>query len=227
MRFTVRNLNYTGAFNGSDNIISLGVAPSLQLTTFTLAGWFNFRSLGGTQYLIRASGSNYYFFYNNGTIVFGFFDGTTYYDSYTTFPFPVATWNHLAFTYDQVTRTLYFNGEEAASDAQTQVPDTGGDQTYALGAYSANTNPFSGWAADIRIYKSALAADDVSSLCHRGTSSVDTSDLVLSLPLDESSGTVAHDASGNGNTGSWGGTTDAIHTSQVLPPFWPSRTIAS
>ncbi|MCZ7357299.1 MAG: PKD domain-containing protein [Candidatus Methanoperedens sp.] len=79
-------------------------------------------------------------------------------------PFPVLTaneWNYISATYDGTYRRLYLNGEEIAMDIPI-IPNIRVSNLYVGNADSSlQNNKFKGVIDEVRIYNSALSADEV------------------------------------------------------------------
>ena len=82
-------------------------------------------------------------------------------------------WNHLAFTWDAGTLTLYINGVEAAVTKTTDNAITAiynGTAPFVIGAISAGgANRFAGSLSDVRVYSSVLTGANIASIMSGGT----------------------------------------------------------
>lgn len=107
------------------------------------------------------------------------------------------TWYYLAGTFDGKAINAYVNGQLAGTKV---VAGTAGTETNTLKfgkhAVSSNTGYFKGTVDDVKVFNRALSQKEI--LCAMNNYSIDP---VGWWKLDETSGEVAADASGNGNDG--------------------------
>jgi DUF1680 family protein len=105
------------------------------------------------------------------------------------------TWTHLAVTLSGTTGTLYLNGSPVATNtSMTLTPSSLGATANNWIGRSQFGDPLLGGAVDdLQIYSRALSAAEVQGLMS-GPGGGD----VASYKFDETSGTTAHDSSGNG-----------------------------
>ena len=116
---------------------------------------------------------------------------------------PVNRWSHLALTYDGGTLRLYLNGSQVSSRATTGTIRRTTDPLW-IGGNHPYGEYFQGLIDEVRIYDRVLSAPDVRAGMSTPSGSAPPSQaagLVAAYALDEGSGTVAADASGNGNAG--------------------------
>ena len=110
----------------------------------------------------------------------------------------IGVWQHFVFTFDNGLGTLYKNGRFLASQAGMTLPNEW------PGLYFGNSD---GLYDDLSIYSRAVTAQEVRNLYSCApttvaeTNCIDATDLQVRLPLQESTGTLAHDLSGQGNDG--------------------------
>src|SRR5438445_3116821 len=193
--------------DGVSGQLSVPNSPSLNPSgAFSVAAWVepeaaasDFRAVvvkNYTYFLYASSSGNC----GNGGVLAGF--GTT--TVCTTAPLPVNTWTHLAVTYDGTTLSLFRNGVLVASRPGS------GPVAAAPGAVASSTSTlqigasqfgeyFNGLIDEVRVYDRALSPPDIQAL------SAAPPAPLASWKLDESSGSEAADASGNGNTATLGG----------------------
>jgi hypothetical protein len=153
-------------FNGSNALVTINNAASLQLTTgMTLEAWV-YPTVTGPWWgdVIYKGNDNYYLEGTSYPSGFPAMGGTlpNAPPLYGTAVLALNTWAHLAATYDGATMRLYVNGVQVASRAQTGTIVTstnplqiGGDSIY--GQY------FTGRIDDVRIYNRALSAAQIQS----------------------------------------------------------------
>ena len=120
------------------------------------------------------------------------------------------SWSHVALTYDGATLRLYVNGTQVSSRATTgailkTTDPCGSVATSPYGEY------FQGLIDEVRVYDRALSPAEVRAemstpIAERRATSP-AAGLVGAYAFDRDSGTVAADASGNGNAGEVSGAT--------------------
>ena len=111
-------------------------------------------------------------------------------------------WRHYCASYDSGTLSLYVDG--ALRNTATVTAPADSSYAFRIGAAgaSATTNGLQGSIDDVRIYDHALGEDEVAALYK-------SSSLVGHWKLNETTGTTASDSSGNGTTGTMGGSMTA------------------
>ncbi|KRD44741.1 hypothetical protein ASE38_11815 [Cellulomonas sp. Root930] len=97
------------------------------------------------------------------------------------------TWNHVAFTREGATGTLYLNGVAVASrtDLTIDMADVGPTSNNWLGRNGYPDPAYDGLMDDVRLYTSTLSADDVSALYDDGTA-LRTTTTVTADPVSPS-----------------------------------------
>ena len=149
-------------FNGTNGLVSINNATSLQLTTgMTLEAWvFPTTVSNKWRDVIYKGNDNYYLEGTSNHSSRPAMGGTFGSDLVGTSALTANTWAHLAATYDGATMRLYVNGVQVASRAQTGAIATstnplqiGGDSIY--GQY------FAGRIDEVRIYNRALSAAEI------------------------------------------------------------------
>jgi len=153
-------------FNGTNALVTINNAASLQLTTgMTLEAWV-YPTVSGPWWadVIYKGNDNYYLEGTSNPSGFSAMGGTipNAPPLYGTGVLALNTWAHLAATYDGATMRLYVNGVQVASRAQTGAIVTstsplqiGGDSIY--GQY------FAGRIDEVRIYNRALSVAQIQS----------------------------------------------------------------
>src|SRR6516165_3483479 len=118
------------SFNGTNALVTVNNAPSLQLTSaMTLEAWVYPTTVSNAwQDVIYKGNDNYYLEGTSPNSSLPAMRCTSAGPLYGTLPLTVNTWAHLAATYDGATMRLYVNGVQVASRAQT-------------GAIATSTNP--------------------------------------------------------------------------------------
>lgn len=167
------------------------------------------RRIGGMHYMaIVGDGSNRFI----RLMVWNEVASANYWpDSISTIP--VDTWTHVVFILEAgVGYSFYING---VLDRSESVPGlvigNYGSSDSAFGAkLDSGASFFKGQIDDVRLYNRVLTAAEVSAMYKSGQvtrKTVSNSGLVGYWPLNEGTGTVAGDSSGNGNVGSISGAT--------------------
>lgn len=240
------------AFNGGDNLrLSRSTDPDLEFGAtedFTLSAWFKSDSTtnpGATEYLLTdggPSGSAGYAIYANtsGNICFGIDDDTTWnpdVSSCTTEDYYDNTWHHALAVRNVTSNTtkIYIDGVEKDSDTDTTTATLDSSPTFYIGDANGTdgTDEFLGDIDEVKIYRSALTADQVKVEYNHGSgqsmgalstdssgnaSNSDTDSYcppgqgttcvppVGEWKFDENTGTAPQDSSTNGGTGSFNDT---------------------
>ncbi|MBZ5676611.1 MAG: fibronectin type III domain-containing protein [Acidobacteriia bacterium] len=147
-------------FNGTNSLVTINDSASLHLTTgMTLEAWVNPSTVSSAMRdVIYKSNDNYYLeatTNHTGLPGGGGTFGATDVAAYGTAPLAVNSWTHLAITYDGAALSLYVNGLQVATLAQSGTIATstnplqiGGDTN--LGQF------FSGVIDEVRLYRVAL-----------------------------------------------------------------------
>ena len=198
-------------FPGSDEYITIPDDSALDVTTaISISVWvYPDTVTGGTQ---------------GGIIAKGPWDGWPYYiqidastakilwrhyvssitDLNSTSAISAGEWTHIVCTYTSGAKKIYINGALDASDTSTGTLDTSTGGLH-IGHITDGTYYFNGKISDVKIFDTALSADQIVEL-YRNPSTVipnnsSASSLVGWWPLSEGSGTKAYDGSGNENHG--------------------------
>ncbi len=195
------------SFDGSNDSVYVANSSSLNTATtgLTVSAWVyrNANQQGFVSVLSRQQGNSYYerFYlgFENGN--YRWLVNTT--SGYSDFTLggaaPLGQWLHLVGTFDGTDVKLYVNGalQFSSPHSGTLPTDTTGltiGANYNDAAHTAQ-EVFNGKIDEVNVYAQALTAQDVSAL------SQTKSGPIVSLALDEGSGTTAADSSGNGNSG--------------------------
>jgi hypothetical protein len=152
-------------FNGTNAVVTVANAASLQLTTgMTLEAWvYPTASPSGWRAVIDKNVDRYYLMAsstpNNRPAVGGTWTAG---NQNTVAPSALAvnTWTHLAATFDGATVRLYVNGAQVRSKGQTTAlaPTTG---TLQIGGNSYPGEYFAGRIDEVRIYNRALTVGEI------------------------------------------------------------------
>ena len=189
-------------FNGTNQETNISSISSIS-NTFTVSFWLNSTSATNAQVWQMGPYVSCEYLYqldvigcsddNENTVVVS----TTHIDD--------GSWHLVTYDVTATNESLYIDGELQASKTSTPagLPRNscfGGGGCWG-GVY------FKGFLDDVRVYNRALSASEVSDLYYAtgGTAGDTTSGLVGWWKLDDGSGTTAADSSGDGNTGTLGG----------------------
>jgi hypothetical protein len=226
----------------TDDYVDIGNPSNLRITgAITLSAWVNNESLvQNTRYITKSDGAGFrgweLYFSGDTTDLAGFqisSDGTLQSTVETTFPLSASTWYHLVGVYEPGTAVkIYVNGV-LNNQNTSSIPASQKDNSLNvfIGNRTACSNCYmDGKIDDVRVYNSALTADEVKLLYNQGfaasmgvLSTASSSATITSSarsycppgdtgtcnpPLgewkfDENTGTTAYDTSGNGNTGTF------------------------
>lgn len=141
--------------DGVSAMIAVPNASLLGLTTaFTMEGWAFPTS--GTHTLLMAKENFQYDLFTNQCG----FSGATFGGVFYT-PLTLNTWSHLACTYDGTTLTVYVNGVQVASRAQTGSVPTSTGVLHLGGTTSSSGKNFIGTLDDFRLYNRALSQAEI------------------------------------------------------------------
>jgi hypothetical protein len=155
------------AFDGVDDRVTVASTAALRLTgPLTIEAWVRPSSLGGTWRTAvmkeRPGGLAYALYAHTGQrgpsghVRLGNAEPR----ARATAVLPLATWTHLATTYDGATIRVYRNGAEVATQAATgAVADS--DGPLQIGANQVWSEPFAGLIDEVRVYRRALAPADI------------------------------------------------------------------
>jgi glucose/arabinose dehydrogenase len=151
-------------FNGTSALVTIPDSSSLDLTTaMTLEAWVYPTASGGWRDVVYKGTNDLYYLESSSDqsskpAAGGTFSPSPLYSSGAALA--LNTWSHVAVTYDGATLSMYVNGTQVASRAQTGAIQTstgpltlGGDPLY--GQY------FAGRIDEVRVYNRALSATDI------------------------------------------------------------------
>ena len=198
-----------GVYNSSKYVtIPATLNSTINTNNITLEGWFYFTSLvANTNYLPMLIGEAYnvdanitYCMHRQGNIIIaGFYNGGWQAASSSTF-IPINTWIHIASTYDQNQIKLYFNGVLNATFNSNQTLPISGNQPWYLGKRWDHLETLGGVMDEIRIWNVARTQAQIQASMN-STVPTNSAGLRAYYKLDESTGNIASDATGNGYDG--------------------------
>ncbi|MCB9988799.1 MAG: hypothetical protein H6868_05605 [Rhodospirillales bacterium] len=217
-------------FDGTDDYIRVSADPALNnLGSITVAAWFkpnNSDQAGLLGSINGEDGSSYNFLsvdaggiqWTNETPVIGTairIGAATSVNNYTMLSseFNQGDWIHVAYSYDGQSEKIYINGTVRKINSISGTLWGNAEYGLVIGkAYSTTTTESKGSIDDVRVYNRALDATEIACLAGAGPCNL-TMGLVGHWKLDETSGTIAADSSGNGNNGTMAGGLDATNDS--------------
>lgn len=230
---------YSLDFDGSAEWLTVadpasGILDFTDGRDFTITGWFN-RDTATTDDTLVAkrngianTDDGYILYIDDATdqLIFEVSEagGTDEYQVASTSTFTATGWNHFAAVWDDGNATqteIYINGKADGTDTGTiaNLGDLSNAVAFRIGAESDDGNPFDGKIDDVRIYGSALPANEISRLYQTTVpgNPVDTG-LVGHWTFDGNdvswgdSSAEIKDVSGKGNHGAVSGLTTASVT---------------
>jgi len=198
-----------GAYNSSKYVtIPATLNSTINTNNITLEGWFYFTSLvANTNYLPMLIGEAYnvdanitFCMHRQGNIIIaGFYNGGWQAASSSTF-IPINTWIHIASTYDQNQIKLYFNGVLNSTFNSNQTLPISGNQPWYLGKRWDHLETLGGVMDEIRIWNVARTQAQIQASMN-STVPTNSTGLRAYYKLDEITGNIASDATGNGYDG--------------------------
>jgi hypothetical protein len=218
------NLTRNLKLDGSTGIASRSadVDFSFGTSSFTASTWFRHSStISGTDTLLADYGSAGWKVYMNssGFMCFGIDDDSTYGpddSACSSTSYADSKWHHLEAVKNGTTSlTLYIDGTRiAVTPSLTATGSLNSVSGFFVGADTDHSNHWDGWIDELVLFTEARTADQAKTdfqgiqtgVSYASQASDPLSNgLVAYWKMDESSGTLT-DLSGNGYTGTWGGT---------------------
>jgi len=202
-------------FDGVDDWVTVTDRAALDLgTSYTLSAWVQPESSNRWQTVLMketAGTFGYALYATSDSPPPSAWAGAT--STYGTGALPRSSWSHLTVTVGGGVQRLYVNGTQVASGPVSGAVAT--DGAFRIGGNSVWSNEFfKGKIDEVRVYDRTLGADEVRADRDRGIGGGEPapdpeppSDAVAAWSFDESSGTVAHDATSNGHDGTVRGAT--------------------
>ncbi len=195
-----------GANNSSKYVsIPSNLNSSFTGNQVTLEGWFNLATAGGGNPMLigeafNGDGKITFCMYRNGqNIIAGFFNGAWVQVTSAT-AIPLNSWTHIAATYDQTAIRIYINGVLNASLNANQALPTGSEVWFLGKRWDGTTEMFSGIMDEIRIWNVARTQAQIQETMN-STVPTNSTGLRAYYKLDETTGAIASDATGNNFTG--------------------------
>ncbi|MFA5389331.1 MAG: LamG-like jellyroll fold domain-containing protein, partial [Candidatus Omnitrophota bacterium] len=211
------------SFDGSGDYVTISNSPTLNPTSaITLEAWIKPVNITTNTYyeiMRQDSGDNrkLFAFQNNGAyLTVGLNTGGSYWETdtpITASQFTDGAWHHVAFTYDSSTGKARVYKDGVVLEEEDHSGVIAAETVSLIIGSSAGTGEFfNGLMDEIRVYNRALTNAEINSHYSSGLNYVQLSarpgdtNLVGYWNMDEGSGTIVNDISGNGNTGTWSGT---------------------
>ncbi|MDP8231020.1 MAG: LamG-like jellyroll fold domain-containing protein [Candidatus Gorgyraea atricola] len=192
--------NRSVSFDGSNDSVQIDNPPSLG-SAFTLSLWIKpDATMGANDNFIGVYNESGWLFRNDASTTgkLNFYSGSTSYTSASTI-LTTEEWQHVAVTYDGSVYKLYRNGVNVYTSASSQSAPTNSNEM-TIGRLPSSSYEFPGYIDEVRVWNVALTSEQINAHMYtrlRG----DEPGLKGYWRLDEGSGTVALDSSGNGNHG--------------------------
>jgi len=205
-------------FDGVDDVVNAGsaaVLDNLTASTFSVSAWIYPRSMGGSFFMKRDSSGNAgwssHIYDSNGRMRVSItrLSGLNRITSNNAINTNV--WQHVVFTWSGGTLAanikIYINGKETTYSYTEDINgtlDNDSANPLTIGGESDGGSPFPGLIDDVRVYNRALSATEVQALYKSGVAKFappTDKGLVGYWSMNEGTGTVAGDGSGNGNRG--------------------------
>ncbi len=214
-------------FDGTDDYVILSDSAALSPGTgdITVSAWAKTNVLNSAGHWIYSDYGND----NNALVLLrldtnnlfqAFFrdtGGTQTVSAYNTTALATGTWYHVVAVKSGKTALIYLNGVQEASSTNNSLGTitTNDGKPPVIGTYGTTPGGNFNWNGtidDFRIYNRALSATEVASL-YAQTSITKIKNaakgLVAYYPMSEGAGTTTADATGQGNTGTFGASTGA------------------
>ncbi|MBI4128294.1 MAG: right-handed parallel beta-helix repeat-containing protein [Parcubacteria group bacterium] len=176
--------NPGGITTDTNNYVNVGDAASLDVKSFTFMAWAKIDTFSGNDFIVErgVSGStaNFYLWHQpapggvcGGTTaqwVYGFHDDAAFRDHcYAEDPTPSGSWRHFAVTFDDVATTnniiLYINSTAVDTETENNAsPSEAGAMVLNWATDKAAGVFWPGMMDDMRLYKRALSATEISDI---------------------------------------------------------------
>lgn len=226
-------VNGCASFDGAGDYVAIADDSALKPNTLSISGWIKLNVNLASQpasfpifidkySLSPMTGYRILFERNQDKLSFSVMDGTTIYQaSLTSAGSTLGTdWHHVSAVFDGSNVKLYVDGVLKATAAANTTIDFGNETLY-IGSYDGSQHFLQGVIDEVKIYNTALTADQVKQDMNAGAAIVygvtaneadELSDGAGDPPIaewrfDEKQGATAYDTSGNENNGTVNGAT--------------------
>jgi hypothetical protein len=220
--------NHALTFAGAQQV-TVADSPSLRPEDITIEAWARFSALPFFGTIVakpfgNGTGDSYSIWYEQGRINGGANPSSVATGIGLAFAPTLGDWHHFTFTFDHTSQAqrLYVDGVLAASGTTPATVEYD-DHPLLIGGDENGGSPggfFQGDIDEVKIWRSVRDATEVPLDVHSCTPGSFTG-LAGYWPLDEGSGQVTADVSGNGNDGVIG----ASSTVEASDPAWTTATI--
>lgn len=150
-------------FNGSSSFINCGNNNSLNVDIITISAWTYNRTDSGLKGIVAKWSDSYTFRFNGDNLQFYIKSGSVAKGPATFTNLPINTWIHVVATYDGDTLRVFSNGIEGTPYSYTGLIDSALTNVI-IGSETAGAYRLNGLTDDVRIYSTALTADEVLNL---------------------------------------------------------------
>jgi hypothetical protein len=181
-------------FDGVDDYVALN--STLSLGTFTVEAWMYHDALNSTTGILLGDDSNQNWIRIETTQWTLRMGGTVYYIS-STISTPLAEWIHVAIVREGTTCTIFLSG---VPDGSTTVD---GSETFSpknIGGETSSNRCMDGKLNNVRVWNCASTQSQIKADMYSELTGTEVG-LVGYWKLNEGSGTIAYDSSGNNNNG--------------------------
>ncbi len=177
--FTTGEVGHAFNFDGASGTVVVPDSASLQLTSqITIEAWINVAVTNGDRGIVSkvssATGLNGYQFGLSGNQLLGLFNspGQSWGSSAIVCPIPIipGTWNHVAWTYDQSTMKLFFNGQLISTNFIGAHPIATSTSRLHISSTDDNNVYFNGQIDEASIYNTALTDSQILAIYNAGVS---------------------------------------------------------
>jgi len=185
--WTVGKIGKGLKFDGTDDYVGMGSFTTL--TQWTASMWIKPNTVSGYQELLGGNTNLYGGLYLHGNKFQVYYAGA---DRDSVGTIPANTWTYVTAIVDADSLDLYINGVFDKTYAVT--PSFGGTPKIGVNVATGNTEWYSGFLDQVRVYNYARTPAQIAWDYNKGAP-------VAHWKFDEASGTTANDSSGNAQTG--------------------------
>jgi len=144
---------------------------------------------------------------------------------------PSGVWTHIAGVYDGGHMRIYINGQQDTSTVKTGNITSANVRSTRIGGYAGSSAGGTGWfngkIDEVRIWDVARSQEEIAGNMHSEIEAQAGSGLIGYWRLNEGTGVVTADRSGNNNTGILTNYQGSMYPVWVTDTFPPSKVVAS